>query len=224
MKSGICAGDGAVRECIAWMLDRGFAGVTPTAMATFACKSVHEDQRVGSLQMYVHHECSAEDLGPSLFPTEDVHAIAILDIRLLNQDRHVGNILVQKLASGRAGHGLRLVPIDHGFCLPHPTAIDETQFAWLNWSQAKTPLSEAFRQYVLGLDVEGELAMLGCALGDALPSPQYLLTLRIGTALLQQGVAAGLSVFDIGKLATRCRPNLPCLLEHAVDEALRRLG
>ncbi|CAM9151393.1 unnamed protein product [Discosporangium mesarthrocarpum] len=339
MKSGICAGDGAVRECIAWVLDRGFAGVPPTAMVAASCQDLGGGQKVGSLQVYAHHECSAEDLGPSLFPTGDVHAIAILDIRLMNQDRHVGNILVERRGIDRSGHGrsfsspadmcrdeprppspgssrvdtsearnpaegkegdsdadmgedegdtcsieidrigqgaftpptsapaadrnyssddclhplrgavpldqralppsgygfmpksqeggeagLRLVPIDHGFCLPDPEAIDETHFAWLTWPQAKEQLSEPFRQHVMGLDVEADLKRLSATLGNALPSPRYLLTLRIGTALLQQGVAAGLTVYEIGTLATRKLPDKPCLLEQTVLKALDRVG
>jgi hypothetical protein len=28
---------------------------------------------------------------------------------------------------------LKLVPIDHGFCLPHALAMSDTDFAWLHW-------------------------------------------------------------------------------------------
>ena len=31
----------------------------------------------------------------------------------------------------------RLVPIDHGYCLPHVLHMSETAFTWLNWSQVK---------------------------------------------------------------------------------------
>ena len=31
----------------------------------------------------------------------------------------------------------RLVPIDHGYCLPHVLHMSETTFTWLNWSQVK---------------------------------------------------------------------------------------
>ena len=31
----------------------------------------------------------------------------------------------------------RLVPIDHGYCLPHVLHMSDTAFIWLNWSQAK---------------------------------------------------------------------------------------
>uniref|UniRef100_A0A0E0FEE0 1-phosphatidylinositol 4-kinase n=1 Tax=Oryza meridionalis TaxID=40149 RepID=A0A0E0FEE0_9ORYZ len=41
--------------------------------------------------------------------------ICVLDIRLANADRHTGNILTCR---DEQGHGLSLVPIDHGYCLP----------------------------------------------------------------------------------------------------------
>lgn len=44
--------------------------------------------------------CSSEDVGPDLFPTRDVHAIAILDIRTANCDRNEGNILVVGYGGG----------------------------------------------------------------------------------------------------------------------------
>jgi hypothetical protein len=28
---------------------------------------------------------------------------------------------------------LKLIPIDHGFCLPHALAMSDTDFAWLHW-------------------------------------------------------------------------------------------
>ena len=31
---------------------------------------------------------------------------------------------------------LRLVPIDHGFSLPHPLLVDETELCWLHWVSA----------------------------------------------------------------------------------------
>jgi hypothetical protein len=55
------------------------------ATANFGNSSSHHGTKTGSLQVYVHHDCSAEDLGPSLFALDDVHCIAMLDIRLCNQ-------------------------------------------------------------------------------------------------------------------------------------------
>jgi hypothetical protein len=51
--------------------------------------------RVASLQTYVKHECSAEDVGPLLLPVDQLRRISILDIRTFNSDRHSGNILLR---------------------------------------------------------------------------------------------------------------------------------
>lgn len=38
----------------------------------------------------------------------------------------------------------RLVPIDHGYCLPHVLHMSETAFTWLNWSQVKGEICVAY--------------------------------------------------------------------------------
>ena len=40
--------------------------------------------------------CVRIQIGPSSFSVADVHRIGILDIRLMNMDRHGGNILVRR--------------------------------------------------------------------------------------------------------------------------------
>lgn len=101
--------------------------------------------KLGSLQEFVLHDCDTSEMGPSLFSVQDVHRIAILDIRLFNTDRHAGNILVQRpKATGSKFSALerlnqppcRLLPIDHGFCLPE--ALEPPFFEWLHWPQVIT--------------------------------------------------------------------------------------
>jgi len=56
---------------------------------------------LGSFQLYVSHLCSAEDVGASthkLFPTREVHRLGLLDLRMLNLDRHLGNVLVRTVS------------------------------------------------------------------------------------------------------------------------------
>jgi len=53
--------------------------------------------KFGSLQAFIDNIGSAEDIGPSKFSVEDVHRIGVLDIRLCNLDRHLGNILVSRM-------------------------------------------------------------------------------------------------------------------------------
>jgi len=43
----------------------------------------------------VESEGSIDDFSSDLFPKDEIHKIAILDLRILNLDRNGGNILVQ---------------------------------------------------------------------------------------------------------------------------------
>jgi hypothetical protein len=129
-------GEGALREVAAYVLDHprsgprlvtgeeiGFSGVPPTVMVQclhqefhhpngYACSSKHV--KIGSLQKFVNNDGNCEDIGPGAFPVEEVHKITVLDIRMANADRHAGNILIRKEAGGQ----IKLIPIDHGYCLP----------------------------------------------------------------------------------------------------------
>lgn len=132
LKKGTRVGEGALRECAAYILDhpkngrrsfvgelKGFAGVPPTYMVRCLHKGFNHPgtvkSKVGSLQMFTENEGSCEDMGPSAFPTEEVHKIAVLDMRMANADRHAGNILVSKDDDHSR---ISLIPIDHGYCLP----------------------------------------------------------------------------------------------------------
>ena len=96
------------------------------------------------MQAYVKHDADTSEMGASCFAVEAVHRIGILDLRLLNTDRHAGNILVrrQRPAPAHAGAraklesaGVELVPIDHGFCLPE--ALEAPYLEWLHWPQVR---------------------------------------------------------------------------------------
>lgn len=143
LKRGTRAGEGAVREVVAYLLDHpssgprhlsgevvGFAGVPPTVMIQCLHKGFNhpdgfegtfENVKVGSLQMFMKNIGSCEEMGPQAFPIEEVHKISVFDIRMANADRHSGNILISKGEEGQ----IRLVPIDHGYCLP-----ENVSFHW----------------------------------------------------------------------------------------------
>jgi hypothetical protein len=330
-------GFGMYREVAAYELDEGFAGVPPTQLARIRHNSLRKldtqpneewssgGYKICSVQSYVKHECSAEDMGPSMFDPEDVMRIAIFDMRMCNLDRHEGNILLcgahpyqgmsgltqfrnarlqvrsgscdvdqrdwnntfkmnadtcggnaletncenadanvtfsesgstvqysssapssinpwtlkQKYAqstvsllcgaeedadimppppplinyfspasmvrskqstSSSATRKYRLVPIDHGYVLPHVLHLSETSFAWLHWNQVKCPVPDNLRRYIAGLDVKADVEKLRKTVGAALPETS-LLTLKVCTMLLQKGVAAGVSLYDIASKA-----------------------
>jgi hypothetical protein len=127
--------------------------------------------KLGSLQLYMQHKCDANDMAPShFFSADNIHRIGIFDIRLLNCDRHAGNLLIQERsverASGSSTSGTRLshgapytlIPIDHGYALPE--ALDNPYFEWLYWPQTSVPFSDEVKQYVANLDAAADVAML----------------------------------------------------------------
>jgi hypothetical protein len=198
LAAGFRHGEGAYKEVAAYILDHNnFAKVPQTALAE--CNFMDSESRqlrtkMGAFQVYVSNVGDADDWGPGIFPVEDVHRIAALDIRILNFDRHGGNILVTKNSHDRHG----LVPIDHAFALPEnirpvPWAV------WMDWPAARVPMSEATRRYIAGLEPEIESRMLQDELGGNI-RPNSLRALKIATRLLQKGAAAGLTFHDIGLL------------------------
>jgi hypothetical protein len=90
----------------------------------------HKGQQVfGSLQRFEPRaRVSAEDLGSALFGSEQVHRLGVLDIRLLNLDRHLGNILVVDDGPSVDSDRYQLVPIDHGFVLPECSDLSDVYF------------------------------------------------------------------------------------------------
>ncbi|GJP39342.1 hypothetical protein CLOM_g15951 [Closterium sp. NIES-68] len=236
LKRGTRVGEGAFREVAAYILDHplregdaeGFAGVPRTALVTCDSKffptslgspvsilgglatAEFNSRKVGSLQQFVPAISNCEDMGPSRFAASEVHKIATLDMRLANTDRNGANILVKS-----NGSDLKLVPIDHGYCLPE--SLEECTFEWLYWPQAKQPLSEEARDYVAKLDAEADLALLeaaGWAVNEACAR-----VIRASTRLLKKGVAAGRTVFEIGSMMVRDDPDVPSSLEDMLASA-----
>lgn len=221
LKKGTRVGEGAFREVAAYILDAGFAGVPPTVMV----KCLHEafnysgdfdyssnNIKIGSLQMFIKNYGSCEEMGPSVFPVEEVHKISVLDIRLANADRHPGNILVTK--EGEDGR-IVLVPIDHGYCLPE--TFEDCTFEWLYWPQAREPYPEAIIEYINSLDAEQDLELLKFHGWEV--SVACARTFRISTMLLKKGAAKGLSPYTIGSIMCRETLKQESIIEQIVREA-----
>lgn len=131
--------------------------------------------KLGSFQAFAAHVGDANDIAPSHFSADNIHRIGILDIRLLNCDRHAGNLLVAERGTAGAVAGppdaaagataslpadalRRLVPIDHGYALPE--ALEEPYFEWQYWPQTSVPFSAEVREYVASLDAQADTALL----------------------------------------------------------------
>lgn len=183
-----------------WTVGEGGAGVGVHALhsplarpATSLAASSHEAvKKVGSFQEFVYAECTMDDISPSKVSVDEVHKIAILDIRLLNADRNVANILCRRIPE-EPDH-FRLVPIDHGYSLRSKCDVAWFDWCWLDWPQTKQPLSKASREYVLGLDVEADVRLLKERLNMQNDVLDYF---RCSCLILKAGVRAGLTLYDI---------------------------
>ncbi|KAL5220845.1 hypothetical protein ABZP36_025558 [Zizania latifolia] len=231
LKKGTKVGEGAFREVAAYILDHpasghrvsdehGFAGVPPTVLVRClhgvtgqktGCDSVEKEPKIGSLQMFMKNSGSCEDIGPGAFPVQEVHKIAVLDMRLANADRHGGNILLHKDDNGQ----YVLIPIDHGYCLPE--SFEDCTFEWLYWRQAREPFSDETLSYIESLDVEEDVKLL--KLHGWEPSLKSARVLRIGTMILKKGVARGLTAYQIGNMMCRETIRAKSKIEEIVEEA-----
>jgi len=215
---GIVEGEGALREVAAYLLDRDhFSGVPETLLVEiphFKIGGKDVGTKTGSLQQFVQNDGASWDMGPGRFPVHEVHKIGVLDLRIFNNDRHGGNILLREGPEGN----YELIPIDHGLSLS-PT-LQHGTFEWMMWPQAKQPFDEDTKKYIRNIDVEADAQLL-----NALRvRPECITTMKITTTLMKKAAAAGLSLYDIGNMASRTVLEDPSELEEMIDRARKQVS
>ncbi|KAJ7953962.1 Phosphatidylinositol 4-kinase [Quillaja saponaria] len=214
LKRSVRVGETGFREVAAYLLDYDhFANVPPTALVkiTHSIFNVNDGvngnkpqkkklvSKIASLQQFIRHDFDASDHGTSSFPVASVHRIGILDIRILNTDRHAGNLLVRKL-DGVGGFGqVELIPIDHGLCLPE--TLEDPYFEWIHWPQASIPFSEDELQYIENLNPFQDYEMLRREL--PMIREACLRVLVLCTIFLKEAAAYGLCLGEIGEMMSR---------------------
>jgi hypothetical protein len=226
LREGVVPGEACIREVAAFMLDHeGFSGVPMTTLAearhpSFNCNgsrlkvseggacigahSIHgtssskpaTQMKVGSFQEFVRAECTMDDISPSMISVDEVHKIAILDIRLMNADRNSANLLCRR----KPDASFELVPIDHGFCLRSVADVSWMDWCWLDWPQLKEPLSTKSREYILKLDIEADVRLLRERLNIRTDALDYF---RASSSVLKEGVKAGLTLYEIADMCCR---------------------
>ncbi|KAL3636171.1 Phosphatidylinositol 4-kinase gamma 7 [Castilleja foliolosa] len=214
LKRSVRVGETGFREVAAYLLDYDhFANVPPTALVkiTHSIFNVNDGlkgnkpqnneqfSKIASFQQFVPHDFEASDHGTSSFPVSAVHRIGILDIRILNTDRHGGNLLVRKLDGyGQFGQ-VELIPIDHGLCLPE--TIEDPYFEWIHWPQASIPFSDDELEYIKNLDPVRDSEMLRSEL--PMIRDACLRVLVLCTIFLKEAASNGLCLAEIGEMMSR---------------------
>ncbi|OQS07150.1 sporangia induced phosphatidyl inositol kinase [Thraustotheca clavata] len=233
VREGLKAGEGAVREEAAYVIDSAngsFSGVPPTAVAQLymtnsksikpSSKSTASHFKLGAVQRFMNSRMgSLDDFGmphstekASQFVSVDqVHRVGILDIRLFNTDRHPGNILLLGDSPPYS-----LVPIDHGCILPSWDHLSEARLDWLSYPQAHVPFSTQTIEYINHLNPTEDARRLR-RLGIR---EECITTLRICTMVLQEATKAGKTLHWIGSLLQRegCF-EVPSALENLICQA-----
>ena len=89
----------------------------------------------------------------------------------------------------------------------------------MDWPQAKEPLVPELKQFVLSLDVKKDIDELRQRLTIR---EECLKVMRISGMLLQKGVSADLTMYEIGSLSCRQNIDTPSQLEVLCAQAATR--
>lgn len=100
------------------------SNISSPSISTTSSENSPTTPKIGSFQTFVPSIGPIEGYSSSMFAADEVHKIAVLDLRIFNLDRNEGNILVQKVADPAPGEPAhRLIPIDHGLTIPDSLAV-----------------------------------------------------------------------------------------------------
>lgn len=151
--------------------------------------------KVGTIQVFARNKGPIENFSYDLFPIDEVHKIGILDLRILNLDRNMCNILVQKTTSSNLAESFdeewKLVPIDHGLSIPDTLEVNSFELAWMSFPQSFEPFSKKSLDYINELDIIADIKMLE----QAFPFRSVCLrNMRISQTLLKLGANNGLTL------------------------------
>mmetsp|Transcript_2901 Transcript_2901/g.7251 ORF Transcript_2901/g.7251 Transcript_2901/m.7251 type:complete len:342 (-) Transcript_2901:1049-2074(-) len=201
---------GYLKEFAAFVIDNGLACVPETTIVSV--ERQHLPVEIGSVQAYVAESEDAEDFGPGIFNTEDIHRIGILDVRILNCDRHSGNLMRNKKTG-------KLVPIDHGSAFPSvfDGGLANVSFEWLMYPQARQPFSAELLDVIANLDVNADIEKLNTiGVDEGAQIANWM-----STTLLKLGADAGLTLHDIGSMVQRAGDrSAPSILEDLFHRAV----
>jgi hypothetical protein len=208
---GVVPGEGYLRERVAYLLDKNnrFAEIPLTKITKFKSKyfplqsRIHSKELVGSFQKWIADAHPAYDDYQILprwissahgdqIPVDQIHKVAVFDIRTLNCDRHLKNFLVDA--------GLQnTYPIDHGFICPGNA--ESLRFDWINFPQAKDPFSKKTLTYIEQLDPEADAALIKKHIPTV--STDTIKRLKISIRLLQIAAKKCLTAYQIADLYMR---------------------
>ncbi|KAL4500413.1 hypothetical protein ABPG72_003364 [Tetrahymena utriculariae] len=195
----------------------------------------NQDQiKRGSLQVFVKNTEECGNYGNSIFSIDEVHKIAILDIRILNCDRNDQNILVKKKKKKKVNinpqelkklpnykaqlleYDFQLIPIDHGLSLSDSFDICQDDLNWMWWEQSEQQFSEKSIQYIQQIQIEQDLKILQNQFNLR---EECLKCFRIANIVLKKGAQSGLTIKEIGNILYREESEIESTVEKLIQDA-----
>ncbi|GBG28244.1 Phosphatidylinositol 4-kinase gamma 2 [Hondaea fermentalgiana] len=253
LRQGVRAGEAVQREVAAFITDfGGFSGVPETVLVEAKHSAFNYRQgavfnKTGSFQRYVHADCIASDLSPNLFPAEEVHKIALLDIRMLNSDRNDANLLVSRKPKPRSPGAMpasvprtdascphsrkfrsfscSMGPMDFDYSLTpidHGYCLpDKLEVAWCDWCWLDWPQAHVpFSASTLRWIEEYDVdACIQILQRDLNVRTPCLQLMRVVAMVMKKGARAGLCLHDIASIIARQDVDKPSVLETQVSRA-----
>mmetsp|Transcript_53484 Transcript_53484/g.148258 ORF Transcript_53484/g.148258 Transcript_53484/m.148258 type:complete len:695 (-) Transcript_53484:35-2119(-) len=228
VRPGVPSAHRAVREVAAHLLDhQGFAGVPMTTLAHGRHRGFQPLRgsrdvvwKVGALQAFVNTSETADNFGPGLYSTRNVHRLAILDMRIANFDRNCGNILVKTKHYSDGSWSCWLVPIDHGCSLPDRLGICCSDVVWTGWPQVRQPLGGEELRYIAQLDGRSDAQLLAERLGL---ERDGLRLLEVLTRWLQIAAPRAQSLHEVASALYRTDPAVGEELQEVEPSAVERI-
>lgn len=196
---GIQPGNGAISECAAYFLDKRQTYKIPVVTLVVLSSSVFFSRlpcpdemiiKIGSIQEWYRKDHRRWDELSSMeqdkVNKDQVHKIALLDMRIRNYDRNGGNILFSEGA---------LIPIDHGaaFC---NSLSEKFNWCWMKSSQAHDKLGEEVKRYIREINCFYDASKLRKLLGM---SRKSLFCMQVTTIFMKVASSQDWTVFEMGK-------------------------
>eukprot|EP00924_Labyrinthula_sp_SR-Ha-C_P001805 snap_masked-scaffold_128-processed-gene-0.3-mRNA-1 protein AED:1.00 eAED:1.00 QI:0/-1/0/0/-1/1/1/0/321 len=139
-----------LNEVLAYEIDKSLFNKVPR---TFFLENFSNGKKrfSGSVQEFVSGSESGADYGSGVFSKSDLQKIGVLDVMMLNLDRHGGNLLVKG-----GGRVKEVIPIDHALSFPSLEEVQrgEITFDWLNFPQINEPFEPQVLKKIEGLKIK----------------------------------------------------------------------
>lgn len=168
--------------------------------------------KIGSLQKFEIKNGNAGDISSSKFSDYEVQKIALLDLRVLNDDRNGDNILYKKIDKNY----IQLIPIDHGLILPDNLEINNFNICWYFWKQIKKPICEKLKKFIKKLNPHKNALMLKKKLDLR---TACLVNFMIAEIFLKKCVFENMNIFEIVNLVYREDDEVRSPLERIVEKS-----